>query len=111
MKSESIKRKEKAKEAKYIAILDAAENIIAQNGLDALSINKVAAKANIAKGTVYLYFENKEEIIGALTIRARTILLEYFKTYCERESDPIMKIKAIFWADYYSKIRISLPRR
>ncbi len=101
MKSETIKRKEAAKEAKYVAILDAAEAVLQKDGLEGLSINKVAKEAKIAKGTVYLYFESKEEIIGGLTIRARLTLLEYFKTYCGKQDDPIEKIKQIFWADYY----------
>lgn len=101
MKLETIKRKEKEKEAKYIAILDAAEAVIKKDGLHGMSINKVARKAKIAKGTVYIYFESKEEIIGGLTIRARRALMEYFKHYCGKVEDPIEKIKNIFWADYY----------
>lgn len=101
MKPETTKRKEQAKEAKYIAILDAAEAVIQEEGLSGLSINKVARKAKIAKGTVYIYFESKEEIIGGLTVRARHALLEYFNRYCEKQTDPLEKIKAIFWADYY----------
>ncbi len=101
MKPETRKRKELAKELKHRVILNAAEAIIQKDGLDALSINKVAKRAKIAKGTVYLYFESKEEIIGGLTIRARKALLDYFKKYCEKQTDPIEKIKGIFWADYY----------
>ena len=101
MKPETKKRKEREKEAKYIAILDAAEAVIQEESLDAMSINKVARKAKIAKGTVYIYFESKEEIIGGLTVRARQTLLEYFKKRCEKETDPVEKIKCIFWADYY----------
>lgn len=101
MKSETKKKKEREKEAKYIAILNAAESVLKAESLADLSINKVARKAKIAKGTVYLYFESKEEIIGELTIRARKKLLEYFIKYCDRQTDPIEKIKNIFWADYY----------
>ncbi len=86
---------------KHTAILDAAEDIIATEGLEALSMSKVAKAVKIAKGTVYLYFESKEEIIGGLTIRARRELLAYFKEYCSRTNDPLEKIKQIFWADFY----------
>lgn len=60
----------------------------------------MAQEASIAKGTVYLYFENKEAIIAAITIKARIILLEYFKTFCEAKSEPLEKIEAIFHAYY-----------
>lgn len=89
------------KEEKYIQILDAAETIIDAKDLDALTISKVAKHAKIAKGTVYLYFGSKEEIIAGLTIRARHLLLIYFQKYCDRVDDPIEKLKNIFWADYY----------
>lgn len=57
--------------------------------------------AGVAKGTVYLYFDDKEEIIGTIAIMARNLLLDYFKKYTQDEKDSIEKIKGIFWADYY----------
>ncbi|WP_271783811.1 TetR/AcrR family transcriptional regulator [Aquimarina algiphila] len=102
LKEEKLRySKEKLKEAKAIAILDAAEELILEGGLNSLSINKVASKANIAKGTVYLYFEDKEQIIGTIAIRARKLLLEYFKKYTSDKDDPIEKIKGVFWADFH----------
>ncbi|MEM9820094.1 MAG: TetR/AcrR family transcriptional regulator [Bacteroidota bacterium] len=88
-------------QSKYTSILDSAEEILKQEGLSGISINKVAKKAKIAKGTVYLYFKSKEEIIAAITVKARKLLLQYFHQYCDRQSDPIEKIKAIFYADYH----------
>ncbi|MDP5140254.1 MAG: TetR/AcrR family transcriptional regulator, partial [Spirosomaceae bacterium] len=64
-------------------------------------MNKVAAKAKVAKGTLYLYFQNREEIVGELTTNARKKLFEYFKKYTDEQQHPIDKIKAIFWADYF----------
>jgi len=90
-----------SKPDKYSLILTTAHSILVDEGLEALSINKVAQKAGIAKGTVYIYFDSKEEIIGALTVKARNVLLDYFHKYCGDQTDPIEKIKAIFWADYY----------
>ncbi|WP_282080376.1 TetR/AcrR family transcriptional regulator [Aquimarina algiphila] len=102
MKEQKTKyKKDKLKESKSVAILEAAEELILKKGLDALSINKIASKAKIAKGTVYLYFEDKEEIIGTIAIRARKLFLDYFKKYTEDKENPIEKIKGIFWADYY----------
>lgn len=101
MKPETLKRKEEEKETKYKAILDAAEAVMGEEGLTALSINKVARKARIAKGTVYLYFASKEEIIGGLTIRARKSLLDYLQFYCDQKLEPLDRIKGVFWANYY----------
>lgn len=89
------------KEDKSKNIFKAAESIIQSEGLDRLSMNKVASKSGLAKGTLYLYFKNKEEIIGEITIKARKLLLQVFKDFCDKTEDPIEKIKQIFWADYY----------
>ncbi len=100
MNKETSEKKIREKEEKKKVILDAAEWVMRKEGLHSLSINKVARKAKIAKGTVYLYFDSKEDIIGGLTVKARKKLLEYFHKYCDKESDPLDKIRAIFWADY-----------
>ncbi|WP_299312645.1 TetR/AcrR family transcriptional regulator [uncultured Aquimarina sp.] len=88
-------------EDKYNAILNAADAIMQNENLGAMSISKVARKAKVAKGTVYLYFKDKEEIIGKLAIRARKLMLEYFKKYVGEKTNPLDRIKGIFYADYY----------
>lgn len=53
----------KKKGEKYEAILEAAVKVIAANGYRNSQINKIAKKAGVADGTVYLYFDSKEEIM------------------------------------------------
>jgi AcrR family transcriptional regulator len=54
------------KEKRYHAILKAAERLLLRStGRDA-SMAQVAAEAGLAKGTVYLYFSSKEELLLAL---------------------------------------------
>lgn len=48
---------------KYQQILDAAVEVIAQNGYHASQVSKIAKRANVADGTIYLYFKNKEDIL------------------------------------------------
>ena len=45
------------------AILDAAVEIFAKHGFSDATISDVADRANIAGGTVYLYFKNKEDLL------------------------------------------------
>jgi AcrR family transcriptional regulator len=52
--------------AKRAAILDAAMKLFSQYGYRRTSIDDIARKAEIAKGTVYLSFKSKEEIFRAL---------------------------------------------
>jgi len=54
---------------KRAAILDAALKLFSQYGYRRTSIDDIAREAEIAKGTVYLSFESKEEIFRALCER------------------------------------------
>jgi len=48
-------------------LLDCARRIECAEGADGLSIRKLASEANIAVGTVYNYFESKQEVLLAMT--------------------------------------------
>src|SRR5918999_3433132 len=50
-------------------ILDAAEQVLVRRGLAAATMAEVAEAASVAKGTVYLYFESKAELLAGLQAR------------------------------------------
>ena len=54
------------KEERRQAILDAAEKLFLKHPERMASVSEVAAAAGLAKGTVYLYFPSKEEMLLAL---------------------------------------------
>jgi AcrR family transcriptional regulator len=54
---------------KRIRILDAAQSLFLRYGVKRTSVDDVAREAGIAKGTVYLYFETKTALFGALADR------------------------------------------
>ena len=56
----------RAPDSKRVAILDAALKLFSQYGYRRTSIDDIARAAEIAKGTVYLSFNSKEEIFRAL---------------------------------------------
>lgn len=53
----------KSDRPKYKQIIEAAVEVIAENGFHASQVSKIAKKANVADGTIYLYFKNKEDIL------------------------------------------------
>ncbi len=55
-------------------ILDAAKHVFADAGYHGASINAIIERAEIARGTFYLYFESKEAVFGALLDEAMTEL-------------------------------------
>jgi AcrR family transcriptional regulator len=54
------------KQERHEAILDAAERLLARSPERVASVAEVADEAGLAKGTVYLYFPSKEELLLAL---------------------------------------------
>lgn len=71
------------KEARRQAILDAAERLFNERQ-DLANVADVAETAGLAKGTVYLYFQSKEEIYLALHARH---VEHFFSTLIERLND------------------------
>ncbi len=52
--------------ARRAAILDAALTVFSERGYESARLDDVAAKAGVAKGTLYLYFKDKEALFEAM---------------------------------------------
>jgi AcrR family transcriptional regulator len=104
-------RKEREKEQRRSAIVDAAEEVFFSKGLENATMDEVAEKAELSKGTLYIYFKNKNDLFHAIVARALEMLFNIFQCAVEKEEKGIDKIKAIGTAyfefyktnpDYYS---------
>lgn len=62
----SQERREREKEARKEHILGVARTLLLKKGLHATTVNQIAKLAELSVGTIYLYFENKEDIFAAL---------------------------------------------
>lgn len=62
-------RVEAQKQAKRQGLMDAAYELFLRQGTAKTSINDIVEKARVAKGTFYLYFRDKEDILQTLTRR------------------------------------------
>lgn len=71
-------RKEREKEARRSAILDAAEAVFMDKGFNAATMDDIAKRAELAKGTVYLYYRSKEELQLGLVHRGLEMLHDTF---------------------------------
>src|SRR3954463_12277502 len=50
-------------------LLDAAQQVLLRRGLRSATVADVADAAGVAKGTVYLYFESKDDLLAGLRSR------------------------------------------
>ena len=62
----SVTRREQQKEAKRLALVDAALSVFSRVGFAAAKMDDVAEEAGVSKGTVYLYFDSKEQLFEGM---------------------------------------------
>ena len=60
--AEPKSKREQQKEAKRTALIEAALRVFSRVGFAAAKMDDVADEAGVSKGTVYLYFESKEQL-------------------------------------------------
>ena len=85
-------------------ILDAALELFLEQGEDKVTVEMIADKVGIGKGTIYKHFETKNEIYLLLMIRYEEELAETFREI--RETDEKERL-----AREYFRFRISDPKR
>lgn len=69
-RTQGLKRWERRKEARPAEIISAALQLFADRGFAATRLEDVATVAGVSKGTVYLYFESKEQLFEAVVREA-----------------------------------------
>lgn len=62
-------RRERERTARREAILDAAAQLIADVGYQAMRMDELADAVELSKGTLYLYFANKDDLCAAVATR------------------------------------------
>lgn len=73
------------------SIQDAALRVIARKGTAGASMQEIADEAHVAKGTIYLYFQNQQDLLDKTVDRAISQLL--VKTEAILDSDaPLRKV-------------------
>lgn len=60
--------------AKRKQIMDGARRVFMDTGFDAASMNDITRAAGVSKGTIYVYFANKEELFEALVEEERATI-------------------------------------
>ena len=74
-----IERKEREKEQRRNDIMKAAEQLFVQQGIKNTTMEHIANACEISRGTLYLYFNNKEELFNAIIISGIDILIAMMK--------------------------------
>ncbi len=97
-------RREREKQARQDAILEAAREVFFSKGLDQATIDDVAEQAELSKGTIYLYFKSKEDLYISVFIQGIELLTQQLAALCEdtrRADELLLEIRDIYYAFYH----------
>ncbi len=83
------------KEEKRKRILEAAIHIFARNGYFNSRVSEIAKEAGVADGTIYIYFQSKEEVLSAIFDEALHQFIAISREELDRIKDPIQRLEKI----------------
>jgi TetR/AcrR family transcriptional regulator, fatty acid metabolism regulator protein len=107
--------RERQREEREQFILDAAQALLLEKGYHEMSMDEIAARVGIAKGTVYLHFPGKEELMFALITRDMGNFIETIDQRLAETATPHEQLvaittylmRAVFGARFQAMIAIS----
>src|SRR2546428_12379726 len=87
--------KEKQRGEREALILQAAEEVLMEKGYYETSIDEIAARVGIAKGTVYLHFPSKEDLVSAIFERDMQEFMQHVGETLSSAMTPRSQLEAI----------------
>jgi AcrR family transcriptional regulator len=92
-------------------ILAAARALLDQRGLESMTMDEIAAAAGVAKGTLYLYFHSKDELIQAMITKVGESILRDVQTAVQDPGSPaerLMRMVSVL-IEYLNRERLLFP--
>ncbi len=78
---------------KYYRIIEAATKVFAKNGFYQSKISEIAKEAKVADGTIYIYFENKDDILISLFEEQMKAVIDNMEVQISGIDDPAKKLE------------------
>jgi AcrR family transcriptional regulator len=110
LSSKTSRRWARRKDARPEEITSAALDLFVERGFAATRLDDVASRAGVSKGTVYLYFANKEELFKAVVREALVARLVEFRSHIEQfqgTSQELLQLVFKTWWERIGSTRIS----
>lgn len=81
------------------AIIQAAIEVFSRNNFANSTISEIAGKANVAEGTIYKYFKNKEDLFFSIPVEKTKEFCRELELHSQGIDGSLNKIKKFIW--YY----------
>ena len=88
-------RKQREKELRRQSIILAAEKVFFSKGLQVATVDEIAEVAELSKGTVYLYFKDKDELFAAVFYRGISLLHQMMTDASMQHKKAMDKIRTL----------------
>ena len=100
-------RKQRERLARRETILAAAAFVFAEHGVDGATIEMVARRAELAVGTIYLYFSSRDDLFVSLMAERIGKLRQRYREVHARGLEPLEELRAIanVYFDYLRESR------
>jgi len=82
-------------------IIDAAIEVFSRNGFQNSTISQIARRANVAEGTIYQYFRNKEDLFFSIPIDKTKEFFNELELHLEGIHGAENKIRKFVWYYFY----------
>ncbi len=92
--------KERQRQEREELILQASEEVLLEKGYQDASMDEIAARVGIAKGTLYLHFAGKEDLVIALLEREIQAFLTVIENVVSSQATPRVKLETILHSMY-----------
>ncbi|MDX1457944.1 MAG: helix-turn-helix domain-containing protein [Marinobacter sp.] len=93
-------RREREKQARYDAILDAAEKVFSEKGYERTSMDDIARRASLSRALLYVYFKDKAAIQRGIVLRAGESLRQRFEDARKTADTGLAQLSAMGRAYY-----------
>jgi TetR/AcrR family transcriptional regulator len=95
-----MSRKQKETKLREQIIFEAAEKLFLAKGYESTTMDEIAAISEFSKGTLYNYFNSKDELYLAIGVKAYELIVDYTKKYTKNEEPGIKQLMEIGYAYY-----------
>ena len=91
-------RRKREKLKRRSAILDAAEKVFFRGGVEGVTMDEIAAAAELSKGTLYLYFKSRDDLFVGVASRLLAPLVDEVELITARELRGIDAVRELLEA-------------
>ena len=99
-----LSRRQEASAQRRQAIIDAGLDVFSTRGFAAARLDDVAERAGVAKGTIYLFFKDKEDLFEQIVLGAAAPVLARIESVISRADLPLEEILSRLFEVFQSEI-------